>query len=224
MALTKTLIVNELIQLGCSIPINKLRRLGKRDLETMYRSYQNKLNEAPLSPRKSRRPQPVERELSSDDDESDEDNKDINLLSENIDSLLNDIELEPVEIEKGGYNIPEEEPIERPSSPIPPEIEKPDLEQVKQEIKQQPSKGMNELRTDTNEMIKQFTNEVNKLISNYKNDNDIQYLIDTYNFMYDDIERDIVEYLETNNAPNSIFNRCDSMIQTVNNRIKRIVK
>lgn len=230
MALTKTLIVNELIQLGCSIPINKLQRLGKRDLETMYRSYQNKLNESPSSPRKSRRPQPIERELSSDDDESDEDNEDINLLSNNIDSLLIDLEEEPVETERGGYNMPEEEEEEpyrnSVQSPRPEQIEKPNLEEVKEQIKQeqQPSKAMNELRDQTNEMIKKFTNEVNKLISNYKNDNDMEYLIDTYNFMYDDIERDIVEYLENNNAPNSIFNRCDSMIQNVNNRIKRIVK
>ena len=231
MALTKTLIVNELIQLGCSIPINKLRRLGKRDLETMFRTYTNKYAEA-SSPRKSRRPHPVERELSSDDDESDEDNEDINLLSNNIDSLLIDLEEQkPVETEKGGYNMVEEEEEETPyrnsvQSPRPQQIEKPDLEEVKIEIKQeqQPSKGMNELRNHTNDMIKKFTNEVNKLISNYKNDNDMEYLIDTYNFMYDDIERDIVEYLETNNAPNSIFNRCDNMIQTVNNRIKRIVK
>ena len=107
MALTKNMIVSELVNLGCSIPINKLRRMGKRDLETMFRSYTNKYAEA-SSPRKSRRPQPVERELSSDDDESDEDNEDINLLSDNIDSLLIDLEEQkPVETEKGGYNMVE---------------------------------------------------------------------------------------------------------------------
>jgi hypothetical protein len=109
---------------------------------------------------------------------------------------------EPRQRQKQRYAEPIEEYIE-------PEVEK-------------PKKRVN--RTDIKQKINSFTDQVNVLISGYRQDKDIDYMVDQYNILYQDLEYDLNSFLSQNNASDADYNYADSLLQVQNNRIKRLVK
>lgn len=81
-----------------------------------------------------------------------------------------------------------------------------------------------DVRASIKNICSRFTNNVNSLVSDFKNDKDSDYLVDQYNILYNDVEHELNSYLTVNNGSNSDYNFADSLLQVQNNRIKRLVK
>ena len=107
---------------------------------------------------------------------------------------------------------PEPEPVQEPVK----------VAQVKvAQVKEKPVKN---LKARIKEKVKCFINHVDLAINDFKNDRDVDYLVDNYNVLYRDTEDDLKSLLEESNANDNDYNYTDSLLQIQNKRIERIVK
>lgn len=193
--LTKNDIINELLSLNCSIDRSKLNKMKKHELELLLKNYS-------LTPEiQSRRPNEVNYDFSSSESES-EVELNVNRAEESedeSDALVRSV------IRSKQYDREQES------------------EQTYYEPKAKAKPKVN-IRSDIKNACAKFKNNVDSLLSEFRNDKDTDYLVDQYNIMYNDIEHELNMYLSSNNGSDADYNFADSLLQVQNNRIKRIVK
>ena len=221
--LTKQDIMTELVNMGCSIAPHKLKKMTKRDLENILRNYNGSTTKV------SKRPPSIDYEPSSSSDEDEE--VEMNTLINNIQTQLQKQPAPPPAVQQQ-QPVVQPPVVQRPEPTQPPPpvvptvpVEQPKQEAVESQLEEEPEKALTdrELRGEVKVMIKRFTGVVNEMIREYKEDGDKEYLVDRYNELCGEVEMDVSNFLSDHQAKDGVFNYADSLLQTQNKRIARMV-